>query len=348
MEQNTNRIAWIDYTKALAIFCVVLIHANVPYPAKGLIRVCVIPLFFFLSGIFANTHRYETYKDFFVKKGLHILIPYIGFNILTYLFWLLIGRNYGYDAHTPIAWYKPLWGILYGEYSHFIHYIPIWFLACLFTTESLFYLIFRRIHDSKRYWLTVLGIMFIGWLNYIYNPVALPWGINISLPMMVFYATGNYFSKSIKNNQYRLLQIKNAPLWFITSLLTMVIVYNINPGEVLVFKNDYGNYLLFFIGAFAGIVMMNTLCRMIEYFSKYLKWLSFIGRNTLVILCLHLDVFTLIKGITYYILNLPLDIYCNTYVIVLTSIITIIILIPVILFINKYCPILVGKFNTHE
>lgn len=345
---ESKRIEWIDYAKAIAIFCVVLLHANVPYPAKGLIRVWVIPLFFFLSGIFANTQRYTTYRDFFVKKGLHILIPYIGFNILTYLFWLIIGRNYGYDAATHIAWYKPLWGIIYGEYSHIIHYIPIWFLACLFTTESLFYLIFRHIQDSKIYWLTVLAIMVVGGLNYIYNPVALPWGINISLPMMVFYAVGNYFSNKIKNNQYRLLQAKYTPLWFIASLLTVVIVYCLNPGEVLVFKNEYGNYLLFFIGAFAGIIMLNTLCRVMEYFSKYNTWLSFIGRNTLVVLCLHLDVFTLIKGITYFIFNLPLDIYSNTYVIVLTSVVNIIILIPVILLINKYCPILVGKIKTHE
>lgn len=346
--KETCRIDWIDYAKAIAIFCIVLLHANVPYPAKGLIRVWVIPLFFFLSGIFANTSRYATFRDYFVQKGLHILVPYVCFNILTYLFWLFLGRHYGYDAETDIAWWKPLWGIVYGEYSGFIHYIPLWFLACLFTCETLFYLIFRHIREARTYWMTVLCILLIGGINYYFNPIALPWGLGIAFPMMVFYATGAFFADRIRSNDYRILQARLLHWCFIGATLVSVAIYMINPGEVLVFKNEYGNYLLFYIGAFAGITGMMCACRLIEQWFGHLSRLSFIGRNTLIILCLHLIVFSFIKGISYYLFGLPLEIYDQTWVLVTASIANIVLQVPVILFINRFCPFITGKFSLHD
>lgn len=343
-----TRIQWIDYAKALAIFCVVLLHANVPYPAKGLIRVWVIPLFFFLSGIFARTYRYATFRDFFIQKGLHILIPYICFNIINYLFWFILGRHYGYDADAETIWWKPLWGILYGEYSHLTHYIPLWFLACLLTTETLFYLIFRHIKSNKSYWIATLIIALIGGMNYYLNPIALPWGLGIAFPMMVFYSAGNFFYNQIINT-YRPLRLHYTLLLQIISIVLVIIVYHYNSGEVLVFSNQYGNYLLFYIGAFAGIGCMYSICRLLETFlAQYLTWLSFIGRNTLIILCLHLNVFSIIKGFTYFICRLPLDIFSQTWIIIVSSILNIIILIPIINVINRFFPFLIGKFSTNE
>ena len=340
----TNRINWIDYAKAFAIFCVVLLHANVPYPAKGLIRVWVIPLFFFLSGVFANTQRYSTFKDFMKEKGIHILIPYLCFNVITYLFWLFLGRHFGYDASMSPEWWKPLLGMIYGEYSGFIHYIPIWFLACLFTTETLYYLLFCHIQNKTIYWLVVGIIATIGGLNYYFDPIPLPWGLHIAFPMMVFYATGAFFAEEIRTDSYHILSLKYAYLWIAVSAAIVAGIYLINPGEVLVFKNEYGNYFLFFIGAYAGIICILMLCRLLEtYASKQLSWLAYIGQNTLIILCLHLIMFSFIKGITYFLFHLPLEIYETSWVIVALSIADIILLIPVIMTINRFCPFITGK-----
>lgn len=342
---NKKRINWIDYAKAISIFCVVLIHANIPYPTRGFIRIFLIPLFFFLSGIFANTQRYISFRDFFINKGLHILIPYLFFNILTYLFWVFVGRNFGYDADSSIEWWRPLLGIIYGEYSHLTHYIPLWFLACLFSVECLYYIIFRNIKTTLIYWLTVVSLGIVGGINYAFNPIALPWGLSIAFPMMVFYAVGAFFSPRIIANDYRILHIKNTGIWMIVSFVSMLLVYHFNTGEVCVFKNEYGNYILFYIGAFSGILFMHIICRWLEYLEKYLSWLSYIGKNTLIILCLHLLIFSFIKGITFWLFDLPLDIYSNTWVIIGSSILNIALLVPIIALINRYCPFLIGKFD---
>lgn len=348
---TTQRIDWIDYAKAIAIFCVILIHAHVPYPAKGIIRMWVIPLFFFLSGIFANTERYTSFKAFVTHKAKHIIVPYLCFNVITYLFWICIGSQYGPDIDNISSnWWKPLLGVIIGDADHLTHYTPLWFLPCLFTTECLYFLLFRPIH-CKRYWWTVLALIFaIGGIIYNYIPIPLPWGFDIAFPMMVFYAIGAYCSKSIRSNQYDLLKIKNAPFLLLWSISTIVTTYILNPGEVKVFINEYGNYILFYIGAFAGIVFVIVFSRILVYFCGHVRWLSYIGRNTLIILCLHMLMFTIIKGITYYILGMSLEIYESPVVIIVGSIFNIILLCPFIFLINKYFPILIGKFpneNSH-
>ena len=66
-----KRVKWVDYAKAISIFFVVLLHAGIPDPGKGLVRVFLIPLFFFLSGIFTNRKHYFYFlspcRDFFTK-----------------------------------------------------------------------------------------------------------------------------------------------------------------------------------------------------------------------------------------------------------------------------------------
>jgi len=76
------RVKWVDYAKAFSIFFVVLLHAGIPDPVKGVIRVFLIPLFFFLSGIFSNPQKYPNYTAFIKQRGIKILIPYF-FSMLS-------------------------------------------------------------------------------------------------------------------------------------------------------------------------------------------------------------------------------------------------------------------------
>ena len=66
----THRIIWIDYIKAIAIFIVILLHLSMPEPFRKVTRAFVIPLFFFLAGLFANPHQYSTWHIFFQKKHI--------------------------------------------------------------------------------------------------------------------------------------------------------------------------------------------------------------------------------------------------------------------------------------
>lgn len=334
-----KRVKWVDYAKAISIFFVVLLHAGIPDPGKGLVRVFLIPLFFFLSGIFTNPHKYPSYITFIKQKGIRILIPYFFFNFITYLFWLLIGRHYGLDSEFNDNPVEPIFGILYSTSTWMKHYVPLWFLACLFMVESIYYFAFRKIKrlDVKLILLFLFGVL--GYLNYIYNPYPLPWSIDIALPMIVFYGVGSLLKNPL------LKMDKNVFRYLLLSILSFAVVflmYKVN-AEVKVFINVYGNYVYFFIGAFAGILFSVSMLKMLDIYLKSVRFLQFIGENTLIILALHLIAGSVVKAVSFYILDLPMSIYEITWVKIVYGLLSIIILIPVMLFFNRFLPSLIGK-----
>lgn len=334
-----KRVKWVDYAKAISIFFVVLLHAGIPDPGKGLIRVFLIPLFFFLSGIFNNPQKYPNYITFIKQKGIRILIPYFFFNFITYLFWLLIGRHYGLDSEFTDNPVEPIYGILYSTSTWMKHYVPLWFLACLFLVESMYYFVFRKIekHNVKLIFLFLFGVS--GYLNYIYNPYPLPWSIDIALPMIVFYGVGSLLKEPL------LKMDKNVFRYLLLSILSFAVVflmYKVN-AEVKVFINVYGNYFYFFVGAFAGIIFSVSALKMLDIYLKPVRFLQFIGENTLIILALHLIAGSVVKAVSFYILDLPMSIYEITWVKIVYSLLSVIILIPGMLFFNKYLPFLIGK-----
>jgi len=340
-----NRIIWVDYAKALAIIFVVFLHAGVPYPLKGLIRVFLIPVFFFISGIFSNISKYDNAKAFFKQKSQSILIPYFAFNLLTFLFWFFLGRHFGADENIKTNALESFLGIFTATATSLKHYVPLWFLACLFVVESLYFLIFKKIQTKKYQLLTLAFLFLFSLLMYNLDIKRLPWNIDIALSMIIFYGLGAYFRDFVLKNES--ISFKNIAILTGISILAALIVtlaYNLND-EAKVYINQLGNYFLFFIGALAGIVLMTGLMKLITMFPKHNKLILYIGRNTLIILALHLITGSVVKAITYYGFGLPLTIYEIPYVTFVYSISSVILLIPVIFFINKFTPFLLGKFK---
>lgn len=129
MDILVKRIEWIDFAKTICIICVVLGHSHVPPEYKSFIYVFHIPVFFFMSGAIFSFEKYPIYKLFLKRKINQLLIPYLLINLLTYLFWFLIGRELGRDVDLDLNPLKPLLGICSGiPYDHFLeHNIPLWF-----------------------------------------------------------------------------------------------------------------------------------------------------------------------------------------------------------------------------
>ncbi len=338
-----ERVLWIDYAKAVAIFSVVLLHVGMPDPFKGIVRVFLIPLFFFLSGIFSNPEKYHNFCEFSKQKILRILIPYIFFNLVTYIFWLLIGRNYGLDSEFNTSLVEPLKGIVLGMYKLMTHYVPLWFIACLISVEILHYIVFKHIKTIKSTIFALLIFIIIGYLNYTFNKQSLPWGIDIAFSMIVFYVAGGKAKKILltqQNNNLKLVVIA------VLSFTVVYLMYKTN-SEVKVFTNYFGNYFLFYIGAFSGIIFSVALFKLIENISKPIGFLLYIGKNTLIILALHLIASSLLKAILIYVIGLDYTQYEGTtlYSLIFSSI-CIIILAPAIYILNRHLPFAIGKIKT--
>ena len=133
---NTGkRILWIDYAKSICIYLVLLGHAHASQPVTDFIYTFHMPLFFFLSGCLFSFEKHPNFKEFAIKRFKGLMVPYLWINLITYLFWLLAGRNFGEDATISTTWYSPIIGILLGYSKQMIHNTPMWFFICLYFLE---------------------------------------------------------------------------------------------------------------------------------------------------------------------------------------------------------------------
>lgn len=337
-----SRIQWVDYAKAFGIFLVVLGHAGFPESVRSVIYVFHIPLFFFLSGMFFKPEKYANYNVFLKKRLRQLVVPYLFFNIATYLFWVIIGRHFGKDALLVFNPLHPLLGILYGTpTNHFLeHNAPMWFLACLFMTESLYFLIFKNINNQ----LKIIGLIvfaMIGFIDYRFNYFfRLPWGLNVSLVVIVFYGLGSILSDKLQDDDSKSKFLLSA-ITFICSILVLLVAYF--NGKIEVSMHEYGNYLLFWLGAFAGIGFVISVMKLLQIYHLNLFFIEFIGKNTLIILGFHLTAGTFIKAIIVYVFNQEISVFDYQLVELLYSVLSIIVLVPVIFILNKYFPVLIGK-----
>ncbi len=295
MEEH-QRIEWIDYAKGIGIVCVMLLHAHVPDPWRRIIYLWVIPLFFFLSGIFAHPERYATMKDFFMKKSMRLILPYLCYNAIAYIAWLLIGRHVGSDAGIAIAWWEPLVGMLRGEYPYIVHNPPLWFICALWSTETVYYLVYRSIRSKTVYGIVTMTMLLIGWGCSFTDVGPLPWEIATVPTMIVFYALGRVWGE-VHPAQVSPWVVVGAMLLGVGA---MWIGYTMNIDEVRVSNNHYGSYLPFLCGAAGGITALSCLSMLLERVSPHMGWLSYIGRHTYWILGMHLLAYSVVKGMAVY------------------------------------------------
>ncbi len=337
------RILWVDYVKAINIFFVVLGHTVLSASYTKFIYAFHIPLFFFLSGYFFDYSKYPNFFLFFKKRFHQLLIPYFIINFLTYLAWLLIGRHTGEDALFQINLLEPFYGIFYGSHKgYFLHHnAPMWFLPCLFSTEMIFYLLFKS-NSKILHYIFIVILLSLGVYGNYYQNISLPWGLSVVPTTAILYGLGSWFN----HNAIQKFNYKKYLILIPLSFLGLLIFASFNI-KVKVSAAEYGNYFYFWMAALWGILFFISIGNLVEYlslrFKINLKFLQFIGQNTLLIFSFHLVAGGLLKGFTYYLLKLPLEIYQLQWVNHIYSLSSILLLVPVILIVNKYTPWLAGK-----
>lgn len=312
---DKNRILWIDYVKAFAIITVVMLHIPIGDPYRHIARSFVIPVFFFLSGIFSHPSRYATFGSFFRHKTIRLLLPYVIFNVLNYLYWLLIARHYGADADMDMSVTKPLLGILSGIEPWMYHYKPLWFLPCLMVAETLFWCTYRLSCSMDKAMVLPVCMVVLSGAGYALSALCvppLPYGIGGAMSMCIFYY-GGYLLAQNKNLMTAPFLQGNGQGWLLCLGMLMVATplcawLSLQTAETRVFENTYGNLLYAFpatvLGGIALIAMAGLLCKL-----PAMRLLQYIGTHTLPILVFHLTIAGWVKGVTTFVLGLPLGIY---------------------------------------
>ena len=272
-----NRIQWVDMAKGYGIILVIFGHLHPKYIVTWIYSFHM-PLFFFLSGY--CFHVRTPFKDFLKRKISTMIIPYFALGIPIILFaWF--EQWYG-----PLT-FNTLKGIIW-EYVLQCGRWDVWFLACLFLLNMIYWVIIVKISSTKiQLFLTIL-LPIIGYTYILLcggrNP--LPWNLDVSLMAAPFFYSGYKYrineSKIIMHFNTCRKQLVLFLGFFVVSILCCFLSKIISGENVNMFKGTYGLPFLTLLSAFAGIICM-------VFFSmwRYIRSIGYIGENSLLYFAWH-------------------------------------------------------------
>jgi acyltransferase len=332
------RIAWVDHAKALGMILVVLGHtAGLPVFALNLIYSFHMPLFFFLSGyLLKESHLQQPPLDYLKRLWRTLLVPYIGFWILSYLYWL-VTHNLVLDPskYAGLTFLDLLAGFIHGtgdlEHTLYIINVDLWFFTCLFSTSLLYYFL-RRWLPSK---LLLLGLIILGTLGPLLPLLLgkrLPWNIDLAGVALVFYGLGQL----VKDRQ---LPPRSAFAWLMAAALPVWIGSVWVNGRVDMNTMQFGWLGLFYAGALVGILLLVAGVQFLPE-NRLTRWIS---ENTIIIFPLHQLMFSVFTGVGVRLLNLPPDFKESLAASLAYTLLALAFSAPTAYLLRRYMPFLIGE-----
>ncbi len=287
---SKKRIEWIDTAKGIGLICVILGHLGVPYLSTW-IYTFHMPLFFFLSGAVFSGEKYS-FTEYVKRKLKSLVLPYFTLGGGIFLFF---GIVYAVQGQPLSAYVQMLKDFLTQE-----RYWTVWFLACLFLVEVIYYGLYALCgkHPLVATALSLLLCVF-GLLRYHLGWGSLPWNLDVALVAQFFFHCGYL----LKGQYHRLSGIGQMNLLKKGIIALGLLALNAIPGFLCIRVSGesldmsigmYGNEILTFLSAFAGIFLIIFLSHTLHH--KCLTWL---GRNTMIIFAWHSRIIIVLCGFIY-------------------------------------------------
>ncbi len=315
---------------------VMLYHASYQPEVKTIAYILCLPAFFFVAGLFANTEMPPT--AFFKHKSLRLLIPYITFGVLCWLLWLVIRLTHGNEAEET-RWWVPLCGIICGKVELLVQNRPLWFLCCMVSTEWIYYAL-RRVPSRIVRWFGACVIAALGCLLGTYGKTGV-WEITAAMLMLPVYMAGAEYSTFFRGRINK-FPFRRLATILIFSVVGIIIGYFFNP-EFHISTCVVGNPILFYLTAFSVVGFWLAVTAIMDKWTGTHKWLLYFGQNTLIVLCTHIPLFGLIKGVGILCNIFPLSFWTTNIGSIALWAISLVLLFPISYCINRYFPFLIGK-----
>ena len=283
---ENKRIQYLDLAKGLCIILVVLYHIFIhlherPQAIKTL-PVFLMPLFFFLSGLFFK--EYESFWGFFLRKVNKILIPFAFFYLFTSFALSNILNLFGFTvAATQSLGISGLWAFITEE--QFANN-PIWFLWALFLMNIYFYaiLVLTKRLTSNSISVAVLlavasfaigfwGVLFFG------NYCNLPGFADTAMSALPFFAMGylcNRYTTILSTNRWD----KYLP---IVIILCFGLTFYVGGHFGWMSNRCHLPPIMLYVSGMTGTMG----CIFIAKLLHDLPFVSYWGRYSLIILCTH-------------------------------------------------------------
>ncbi len=332
-----KRNSLLDVMKGIGILLVVIGHVSSNSILNRWIYSFHMPLFFFISGILYFLSTKVDSKTFLRKKFQGLLIPYFIFSLITFLYWVVIERHLRGDMNISIGHQILEMFISQGGDINHQYNVVLWFLPCLFMMELTFDCIYKNFKNHKSLFGLMILFSIAGYLLIKFCEFRLPFSIDTMCVSILFYGLGFIVAPFIDTislvfNKHKIISI----LVFIILSVIISITYqgcNLN-------NNYYSNYVLFYIFGIIGILFMICLATLF----KENKLLLFLGRNTLVLMCIHEPLKRIMIIIVSKISKIPTELLRgNIFGILFITAILMMVMYPIIIIINQYFPFMLGK-----
>lgn len=273
------RIAYFDIAKFVAMMMVILGHFGVPDINRFVFSFHV-PLFFLISGYFFKPNK-NTWS--LVKlKARQLLIPYIFVMFSVIFIYIVDAAIKGISVNTitnGVVSY--LIGYAYGSgyidnvCGHSIQIVgPIWFCLALFFDFIWLNLILK----TKRPFVWTIVVFTIGYISSKY--IWLPLSLQSSFTALLFFYSG-YLA-----NKYNIFW-KNYSLPHVFPLLCIWGIGLSYGSQFLIVQNEAVFLLSDIIVALAACYLVILYCKWYEKEFKSAQIMAFLGKYTIVMLCLH-------------------------------------------------------------
>lgn len=310
------RVDYVDLLKGITILWIIWIHAG-SYDFGNYRN----PIFFFASGIF---FKLTDAKTFFSKRIWMIIIPFWFFYISSIPFRYIVNL-WDTRSFEAFNWNRILDIFKIVDCHDYLSLnVPLWFLLTLFMIQSFSYIAFRLNH-----WIILaLALLSLVFYEELYRIPSL-FMINNALAWFGYFAIGYLTGKPLIKY---LNSLRRKTFVFILSLLILAGCIIFEQFEIADWHNLVGKAkLIVFIVCF--MTFFSFLNGM-----KSLQFLRFYGKNSLIVLGAHLWILDPIKRISFRLLRTT-----DPLIGLVMAIATAVLLVPVIIWMNKHIPFLVGK-----
>ena len=282
-----DRLDHIDKARGVAILFVVLGHSflSVQHPINMFILSFHMPLFFFLSGIFAKDYTWSTALNGIKSKVIRLLVPQLVL-AATVVVMKAVPLILKGEPLSRIAWWSGL---------------GYWFLPTLFCCAVLFIVLSCLLDMNK--WKIRIGVLIFTLVTivvvlYVFHipNVCFKKYLKIVPVAFLFYQAGSYsknFALSSGTERNPIIDIAiifGFPLLYVLSQLN---------EPVKMYMNDYGKFPLFLVTSYLGTFLIIEVAKRIKDMQIFAK----LGRMSIAIYVWNFLLVGLTRGVLIRVLK---------------------------------------------
>ena len=275
--RNLGEIEWVNILKGFGILMVVVGHMTESQSKSGqLIYLFHMPLFFLISGYLFKPDK--DLKNYFRKKSIHLMLPYISFLILIYLIPQIVLM---FIDHNP-SFYNLLHIVktgLVGGRELKGSAGTLWFISCLFLSQQLINILVSK-YSAKLATCLVIFFFILGYIHSIFfRQYWLPLGLDVVLGAVPIFYIG-YIFKSYEMHIHLIVPAS------IIALLSIVIIFKEYLLAYDMKSANYGFPLISIIFALSINYVLIYICKLFRN-SKLVSLVISIGNASLIIMTVH-------------------------------------------------------------